>query len=473
MAFAGDPGTTSHLAQAVIAERISAVANHRAKSEVTAAREQDGASSGRSRSHVRAQPKDRSRAFPGDAPGSSRIDFDTERPTAAPSMWLPISLSLFNSRVIRSDAICPTARRVDHAPPGGALAERRTKSPGHRRQQPSPQAQCPVRRAWRRDPASRVAHIAAGGCRGRRVPLAPGTIPVKTRDLGTRPWHGNTAVVRPIGRGGQPLGLRRAEGRTKMTTEIDVAGLEVLDRDECLHLLTGTDRGRVAITVGALPWILPVRFVVNLDRVVLGAAIGSTLERATRGTVVAFEAEHSGDAVTPEWSVTLIGVAREADAAAEAAFHQTRTVWPWRTDRPHRVITIEPTHLSGRRNAWADGVSGSWRSRVRPGTHGARPTAVLALRFGIGAGTPRARWVVHASPGDVVRGAVRGSALRPDRILRGICDVWTELDSRWGRAANGAVRRIRGVVSASGSTTCGRDIRSSSRYYIAVVCRAL
>ena len=41
---AGDPGGKPRLARALIAERISAVARHRARDEVAAALEQDGAS---------------------------------------------------------------------------------------------------------------------------------------------------------------------------------------------------------------------------------------------------------------------------------------------------------------------------------------------------------------------------------------------------------------------------------------------
>ena len=40
----GDPGGTPHMARASIAERVSAVARHRARDEVAAALDQDGAS---------------------------------------------------------------------------------------------------------------------------------------------------------------------------------------------------------------------------------------------------------------------------------------------------------------------------------------------------------------------------------------------------------------------------------------------
>ena len=42
--------------------------------------------------------------------------------------------------------------------------------------------------------------------------------------------------------------------------QVDRNGLEVLDEPACLALLRSTTIGRVAITVGALPTILPVNY---------------------------------------------------------------------------------------------------------------------------------------------------------------------------------------------------------------------
>ena len=53
--------------------------------------------------------------------------------------------------------------------------------------------------------------------------------------------------------------------------EIDRAGLEVLDDDACRELLAATRWGRVAISLAALPAILPVRFALEGDTIVVGA----------------------------------------------------------------------------------------------------------------------------------------------------------------------------------------------------------
>ena len=42
--------------------------------------------------------------------------------------------------------------------------------------------------------------------------------------------------------------------------EVDRSGLEILDREECLRLLATATLGRVGITNGALPAIVPINF---------------------------------------------------------------------------------------------------------------------------------------------------------------------------------------------------------------------
>jgi nitroimidazol reductase NimA-like FMN-containing flavoprotein (pyridoxamine 5'-phosphate oxidase superfamily) len=98
--------------------------------------------------------------------------------------------------------------------------------------------------------------------------------------------------------------------------EVDRNGLEVLDRDECLRLLATATIGRIAISRGALPMVLPVSYELRGDRVLLCARSGTALAGAT-GAVVAFEA----DAIDPQshdgWSVMVVGVARHAGDAGE------------------------------------------------------------------------------------------------------------------------------------------------------------
>jgi hypothetical protein len=65
------------------------------------------------------------------------------------------------------------------------------------------------------------------------------------------------------------------------TMSVDTAGLRVLTRAECLHLLRTVNVGRVAVSHRALPMILP----------------------------VAFEADGPAGSTEPTWSVIVHGVA--------------------------------------------------------------------------------------------------------------------------------------------------------------------
>jgi nitroimidazol reductase NimA-like FMN-containing flavoprotein (pyridoxamine 5'-phosphate oxidase superfamily) len=131
--------------------------------------------------------------------------------------------------------------------------------------------------------------------------------------------------------------------------EIDRAGLEVLDRQECLRLLTQTQRGRIAIHTAALPAILPVRFVLDVNRVVLSASEGTTLARATDGSVVAFQTDGTERETEREWSVSLIGLARHLTEPDDVARAAVLPLPRWSADLPPRYIAISTDRVSGRR----------------------------------------------------------------------------------------------------------------------------
>jgi nitroimidazol reductase NimA-like FMN-containing flavoprotein (pyridoxamine 5'-phosphate oxidase superfamily) len=130
---------------------------------------------------------------------------------------------------------------------------------------------------------------------------------------------------------------------------LDSAGCLVLDRAECLRLLSGGGLGRVAINVGALPVIRPVRFALQGERIVLRVAPGGTLDRATRTAVVAFEADGPATEVGGEWSVTVTGIARQLPDGPETEQAEQLALPHWPAERPHRFVTISTEHLSGRR----------------------------------------------------------------------------------------------------------------------------
>jgi nitroimidazol reductase NimA-like FMN-containing flavoprotein (pyridoxamine 5'-phosphate oxidase superfamily) len=125
---------------------------------------------------------------------------------------------------------------------------------------------------------------------------------------------------------------------------LDATDPQVLPLAECLRLLAGERLGRVAITVSALPVILPVRFALDQDEILFRATVGGLLAEATRQAVVAFEADGSEPGVG-SWSVLATGMARHLPEDERRALS---SLPPWSSETDV-VIAVTPQLLSGRR----------------------------------------------------------------------------------------------------------------------------
>ena len=131
--------------------------------------------------------------------------------------------------------------------------------------------------------------------------------------------------------------------------ELDRNGLEVLDRDECLALLAHATLGRIGVTSGALPVVLPVNFMVGDGHIFVRTGRGTKLDAATRNSVVAFEVDHVDPFGHTGWSVMVTGVARTADPEEVALTlgHPPARWAPAHVDE--RLISISIDMISGRR----------------------------------------------------------------------------------------------------------------------------
>jgi hypothetical protein len=139
-------------------------------------------------------------------------------------------------------------------------------------------------------------------------------------------------------------------------TTVDRNGLEVLDTAECLRLLEGSTIGRIGITSGALPVILPINYRVDRDRVLFRTSAGTKLDAATRNAVVAFEVDHIDPVYHSGWSVVVTGVATDVDGAAD------EDVWAtprWAPGAGDRLVAISLDEVSGRR-LHGGGLQGGW-----------------------------------------------------------------------------------------------------------------
>ena len=131
--------------------------------------------------------------------------------------------------------------------------------------------------------------------------------------------------------------------------EVDRNGLEVLDRDECLRLLDGASLGRVGVTAGALPSVLPVNFRLAGDRIVFRTGGGTKLAAATRNAVVAFEVDDIDPVQHTGWSVMVTGVARPVVDPDELTELNGLGIARWAAGRDGHVVEMSLEIVSGRR----------------------------------------------------------------------------------------------------------------------------
>lgn len=129
----------------------------------------------------------------------------------------------------------------------------------------------------------------------------------------------------------------------------DHAGLEVIPEDECLRLLSGATLGRVALSIGALPVVLPVNFVMDDGNVVLRTQKGSKLNAALAGAVVAFEVDEYDAVYHAGWSVLLTGVAGVVTVPEELSRLKHLPLRPWAPGERDNYVRITRHIITGRR----------------------------------------------------------------------------------------------------------------------------
>jgi uncharacterized protein len=130
--------------------------------------------------------------------------------------------------------------------------------------------------------------------------------------------------------------------------QVDRNGLDILGRAESLRLLSGSSVGRLAVTMGALPVILPVNFLLDGGRVLIRTTTGTKLDAATRNAVVAFEVDEVDPFAHGGWSVCVMGIAREVTDPYDLAYI-SRPLPHWAPNAPNHVIAMSTELVSGRR----------------------------------------------------------------------------------------------------------------------------
>jgi uncharacterized protein len=129
----------------------------------------------------------------------------------------------------------------------------------------------------------------------------------------------------------------------------DGPALKQMTRDECLQLMASAPVGRIIYTRQALPAVELVNFAIYNGDIVIRTDYSGKLAAATRGAVVAFEA----DKLDPErhvgWSVTVIGQSQEVTDPDEIGRLEQIDLNSWVPGDRQHFIRISPGILNGRR----------------------------------------------------------------------------------------------------------------------------
>lgn len=136
---------------------------------------------------------------------------------------------------------------------------------------------------------------------------------------------------------------------------MDSAGLEVLDRVECLRLLRSVSVGRIVFTERALPAVQPVNFVVLDEAIWFRTGEGSKLAVAARGAIVAFQADEFDAELRSGWSVTALGQAEEVRDPELIRAVRRLPLRTWAPGQRDHLIRVGVHEVSGRRLPCAPG----------------------------------------------------------------------------------------------------------------------
>jgi uncharacterized protein len=121
-----------------------------------------------------------------------------------------------------------------------------------------------------------------------------------------------------------------------------------LSRDECLRLMASVPVGRIIYTRHALPAADLVNFTLDRGDIIIRTDRSAMLAGATRGAVVAFEADSLDPAGQAGWSVTVIGQSSEVTDADEISRLERMGLSSWAPGEQQNFIRISPGILTGR-----------------------------------------------------------------------------------------------------------------------------
>jgi uncharacterized protein len=130
---------------------------------------------------------------------------------------------------------------------------------------------------------------------------------------------------------------------------MNLEGLDLLSEGECRWLLRQGRVGRVAISVGAVPAVFPVNYMVAGEEILFFTAEGTKLRAAAANAMVSFEVDHIDLFAQSGWSVLVVGPARERTEPAVISGVKRAGLSPWAAGDRFHLIAVAMDFVSGRR----------------------------------------------------------------------------------------------------------------------------
>jgi nitroimidazol reductase NimA-like FMN-containing flavoprotein (pyridoxamine 5'-phosphate oxidase superfamily) len=130
---------------------------------------------------------------------------------------------------------------------------------------------------------------------------------------------------------------------------VDASGLEMLSEPEALALLATVSLGRLVYSDRALPFVIPVNFILDGPDVVMRIGRRSNLAIHGPGNVVAFEVDDIAVSTGSGWTVVVTGRLQLVHDAIEIARLRALKLQTWAPAASDRYLQLRPELITGRR----------------------------------------------------------------------------------------------------------------------------
>ena len=124
-------------------------------------------------------------------------------------------------------------------------------------------------------------------------------------------------------------------------------GFAKLDDRECLGLLQSEHLGRLGLTAGALPVVVPVEYQLVDRSIIFATEAGTKLNGARKHAVACLEIDGTEPTTGAGWTVLATGRLRELPDATSAVPDHALALLPWGLPVAEHYVALEIELLGG------------------------------------------------------------------------------------------------------------------------------